>query len=150
MLAMMETLAVGNTAEAAVLHALVERGFQVLVPFGDGQPYDLVVHVSGTRFLRVQCKSARDRNGCVVFNSWATDHGQGARSYRGLADLFGVFLPTNRAVYIVPVDEVPVSVVYLRHSPSKNNQRIGIRLAAEYEIDAWAERARGLSLQIAA
>jgi len=35
------TLVRGNAAEAAVLHALIEAGIPVLVPFGDGLPFDL-------------------------------------------------------------------------------------------------------------
>ena len=37
----------GNEAEAAVLSALVTQGYDVAVPFGEGQPYDLVVIGSG-------------------------------------------------------------------------------------------------------
>ena len=49
----------GNAGEAKVLAALVERGFDVLVPFGEGQPYDLVIHLGHSEFCRVQCKTAR-------------------------------------------------------------------------------------------
>ena len=59
----------GNATEAMVLTAFVERDFAVLVPFGEGHPYDLVVHVAAEHFLRIQCKTARLRNGCVMFNS---------------------------------------------------------------------------------
>lgn len=138
----MSTSTVGNAAESAVLDALVQRGFRVLVPFGDGHPYDIVIHLGDERFSRVQCKNARERSGCLQFNSRSTDHGQGAGTYRGLADLFGVYLPGRQAVFIVPVLDVPESVAYLRLEPAKNNQRAGVRWAADYNIDAWAERIR--------
>jgi hypothetical protein len=53
----------GNAGEAIVLAALVQRGFHVLVPFGDGHPYDLVVSFSHSAFLRIQCKTAWARRG---------------------------------------------------------------------------------------
>jgi len=55
----------GNAAEAAILAALVRRGHEVLLPFGSGQPYDLVVDLQGA-FLRVQCKRAWRRGGCMI------------------------------------------------------------------------------------
>jgi PD-(D/E)XK endonuclease len=127
----------GNLAEAAILNALVERDLGVLVPFGGGHPYDLVVHLTIDRFLRVQCKSARLLEGCVTFNSRTTDHGRGRRPYLGLADAFGVYFPPSRAVYLVPVCEVSTFQVRLRLQPARNNQRHGVRLAADYEIERW-------------
>jgi hypothetical protein len=130
----MTTARKGNTTEAAVLSALVEQDLAVLVPFGEGHPYDLVVHLRANSFLRIQCKTARVQNGCLLFNSRSTDHGRGEGTYLGLADLFGVYCPTTGAVYLVPVHEVPTSVVYLRLEPTRNNQQRGIRFAANYEI----------------
>ena len=132
----METLAKGNAAEAAVLNALVSRGHQVLVPFGGGHPYDLVVDLS-PGFLRVQCKAARPGKGVLKFNACSTDHGRGRQQYLGLAELFGIYFPPTGSVYLVPVYEMPDYVASLRLEPTLNNQRKGIRLASDYEIDRW-------------
>lgn len=120
-----------------VLSALVQRGYEVSVPFGSGQPYDLLVDLGGREFLRVQCKRAWPVRGCVVFNSRSTDHGRGPQSYIGLADIFGVYFPPVSAVYLVPIDAVAAFEGRLRLEPTRNNQRKGIRLASEYEIDQW-------------
>jgi hypothetical protein len=128
----------GNTGEAKVLAALVEQGFHVLVPFGEGQPYDLVVHLGKSEFLRVQCKTAWPRGGCLIFNSRSTDHGRGPQSYLGLADIFGVYFPPKGAVYLVPIDAVAQFEGRLRLEPTLNNQRRGIRQAADFEIDRWS------------
>jgi hypothetical protein len=134
----MDASARGNVAESAILNAFIERGLHVLVPFGEGQPYDLVVHLPGGRFLRVQCKTARRIKGTLGFNSRTTDHGRGRMPYEGLADVFGVFFPPTKAVYLVPVEEVSrMFVVHLRVQPTRNNQRRRVRLAADYEIDRW-------------
>ena len=136
----METAARGNAAEAAVLKAFVQRGYGVLVPFGGGQPYDLVVEL-GSSLLRVQCKSAWPSGGCLVFNSRGTDHGNGRRSYLGLADLFGVYFPQADSVYLVPIDHVAESKGWLRVEPTRNNQKRRVRLAADYAIDRWTRAA---------
>jgi hypothetical protein len=132
----METAARGNAAEAAVLTALVKRGWHVLVPFGGGQPYDLVFEIPEA-FLRVQCKRAWKEGGCLLFNSRGTDHGNGRRSYRGLADIFGVSSPMTGDVYLVPIDDVAESRGWLRVEPARNHQKRGIRFAADYVIDRW-------------
>jgi hypothetical protein len=137
----MQTATKGNAAEAAVLNAFVERDLDVLMPFGEGQPYDLVVHLPTNSFLRVQCKTARQRDGCLVFNSRTTDHGRGRLPYVGVADIFGVYFAPSQSVYLVPVLEVSSFVVRLRLEPTRNNQRCGIRLAADYEIDRWTVEA---------
>jgi PD-(D/E)XK endonuclease len=136
----METLSKGNTCESAVLNAFVERGYDVLIPFGEGQPYDLVVDLPSADFLRVQCKTAREVPGCVVFNSRTTDHGRGRRPYEGLADIFGVYAPSTGSVYLVPVAEVPGFEGRLRLRPAQNNQRLRVRLAEDYEFPRWTAR----------
>lgn len=127
----------GNATEAVVLSAFARRGFQVLVPFGDGHPYDLVVPLGGRIFIRVQCKTAWPQGGCLIFNSRSTDHGRGPQSYRGLADIFGVYFPINSQVYLVPISAVAEFEGRLRLEPTRNNQRRGIRLAEDFEIDRW-------------
>lgn len=135
----MKSAARGNAAEAAVLNNLVRRGLYVLVPFGGGHPYDLVVDIGGCDFLRIQCKRAWPLKGCLVFNSRSTDHGRGPQSYAGLADLFGVYFPPTDKVFLVPIDGVATFEGRLRLKPARNNQRKRIRLAEEFEIDRWTE-----------
>jgi hypothetical protein len=127
----------GNATEGAVLTAFVALGFGVLVPFGDGHPFDLVVSLGDRDFLRVQCKTGRLVDGCVGFNSRSTDHGRGPGRYAGLADAFGVYFPPSNAVYLVPVAEVSGFSVQLRLKPALNNQRKRVRMAGEYVIERW-------------
>jgi hypothetical protein len=127
----------GNAAEAAVLAALVRRGYKVLLPFGDGHSYDLAVDLGGTGVLRVQCKTAWPVSGCLSFNCRSTDHGRGRQPYFGLADVFGVYFPPNDSVYLVPLDDVAGFNGRLRLEPTRNNQRRGIRMATDFEIDRW-------------
>jgi PD-(D/E)XK endonuclease len=133
----MSTAVRGNEAEAMVLGALVQRGFDVLVPFGGGHSYDLVVDLVGLGFLRVQCKTAWPHGGCLAFNARTTDHGRGRQSYDGVADIFGVYFPPLRSVYLVPLDAVAGFQGRLRLEPTRNNQKRGVKFAANFEIEHW-------------
>ena len=129
-----------------MLHGLVLRGLDVFVPFGSGHPFDLAVHVPEGGFLRIQCKRGWPVGACVVFNSHSTDHGNGPKSYIGVADLFGVYFPPTDQVFLVPVDRVAALEGRLRLEPPLNNQRKRIRLAADFEIEQWSEeKLRALS-----
>jgi hypothetical protein len=132
----MSTAVKGNATEAAVLKAFVAGGFDVLVPFGGGQAYDLVVDLGAEAFLRVQCKTARLLNNCVVFNGRSTDHGRGPQTYEGRADIYGVYFPPRRTVYLLPV--ASGFAPRLRLEPARNHQKRGIRLAADYEFGRWS------------
>lgn len=122
----------GNRSEARVLAALVDAGYFVSIPFGSGHKYDFVIDDSA-RLFRVQCKTGRVKNGVLLFNAYSqSGNGSVKMSYRGLADLFAVLNPDNEKVYIVPVDEVGVTVVSLRITPTANKQVQGIRWAEMY------------------
>ena len=111
----------------------------MLLPFGGGHPFDLAVLLSPRTFLRVQCKTARRRKGCLMFNSRTTDHGKGRLRYDGLADVFGVFAPETDRVYLVPVSEATTFVFSMRIEATQNNQRLRVRWADNYEIRRWTD-----------
>jgi hypothetical protein len=134
----MSTIAHGNAAEASVLTALIKAGFQVLVPFGGGMPFDLAAVLPGGEILRIQVKSGRIRKGCVEFNSASTDHGRGQRHYRGRADVIAVYEPSLNQVFIVPVDDCPTLRGVLRLERTRNNQQRRVRRAEDYSLQAWA------------
>jgi hypothetical protein len=140
---MPNTKAAGDITEAVVLAEFLRAGFPVCVPFGDNRRYDLVVEAGG-RFLRVQCKTASltsDRcggQGCIRFKARSGVHE--SRPYRGQADLFAAYSPDTRQVYVLPVDKVPGTDVWLRLTPARNNNQYGIRLAEDHTLEAWAAR----------
>jgi hypothetical protein len=116
----------------------MELGKVVLKPIGDNARYDLVIEDAG-RFLRVQCKTAQygDPHGnSILFASCSnTYHANGGkRGYHGDADLFGVYFPPLRKVYLVPVDEFGATQVRLRLNPARNGQVKRLRYASEFEL----------------
>jgi hypothetical protein len=58
----------GDRSMLAIMLALHERGYDLLVPFGENTRYDLVID-DGSRLARVQCKTGRLRDGAVVFST---------------------------------------------------------------------------------
>jgi hypothetical protein len=129
------TLQRGDATEAALISALVDHGFDVLLPFSRSSAYDLGVALADNRFVRIQSKCGRVRDGCVIFNTVGTDHGQGPRDYR--ADLLGVRCSEVGSMFLVPVVIAPRTSMGLRLVPAKNNQRSRIHFAADYEVARW-------------
>lgn len=129
---------VGQRTEAAILAELVRGGYRVLIPFGVNQRYDLVID-TGRRFLRVQCKTGRLKDGCIHFRTASTRANTlraFTRDYRGGADLFLVYCPETERVYALDVEEAAASQAVLRVDPAANNQVRGIRWAADHELPA--------------
>jgi hypothetical protein len=133
---MPNTHQVGDRTEAIVMAKLLQVYDCVLIPFGNGRRYDLVVD-SGEQFLRIQCKTGRLRSGAVVFNTHSQNpKGRTGRGvgYRDQVELFGVYCPDTDKVYLVPVADVTDSHGYLRVDLPKNGQKSGVRMAAQYEL----------------
>jgi hypothetical protein len=125
--------AIGELSEACITAALLRRGFAVLHPFGNNQRYDLVVD-DGGRFLRIQCKTGRLRDGVIVFPTTSRSGGTRRRTYHGEADMFAVYCPDTDKSYLVPVAAVGRSMAHLRVAPARNKQRCEIRYAREFEL----------------
>lgn len=131
---MMNTSDLGSRTEGIVLAALLRVGKRVLLPFGGGVPYDLVIDEGSGVFVRVQCKTAVYQGGCVLFRAHTLKRNNTQVGYRGIADVFGVYCPALDKIYIVPVDDVNDREGRLRVDPTRNNQAQKIRWAAQYEL----------------
>lgn len=136
----------GDVSEAYVTARLLEAGRTVLKPVGDNCRFDLVIYQDG-QFTRVQCKTAtwdrgydgmrRGREQALVLAAYSSaNHTTSGtkRGYHDQADVFGVYFPPLRKVYLVPVIECCSSEIRLRLIPPANGQRKGIRFAADYEL----------------
>jgi hypothetical protein len=145
------TKQLGDLAEVTVMGAFLRLGFQVAIPWGENTRYDLIVD-TGDRLLRVQCKTASlcgwngDRS-CLRFHGYShrfeAGKFQGREDYRGAADIFAAYSPDTGQVYVLAVDEVPKTDVWLRMTPAKNGQQNGIRMASEHTVERWSKRQAG-------
>lgn len=125
--------AVGEVSEGIVLAHLLKQGKTVCLPFGNNQSYDLVIEKAGV-FVRVQVKTARLRNGCVVFDTCSKNTITNKRAaYHGRADLFMAYCPATEKIYAIPVDECGVREVCLRVDSPRGGATSSIRWARDYE-----------------
>jgi hypothetical protein len=130
---------VGERTEAIIVAELVKRGHRVLVPQGTNHRYDLAIDTGG-RFLRVQCKTGRLRQGVIKFKT-ASTRANTLRAYTKpydatQIDLFLIYCPDTDRVYALDVDEAGVTEGGLRVNPAANGQARRIRWAADHELPA--------------
>jgi hypothetical protein len=148
MLDSMHPKAKGDRSTLAIMAALCEAGYAVLLPFGENTRYDLVID-DGVALGRVQCKTGRLREGGVRFAACSSyahhpNPKMVTRDYLGDIDYFAVYCPDTGGVYLVPVEHAPVrSRGTLRLTPARNGQKRRIRTAANYEIGEVSIRATG-------
>jgi hypothetical protein len=130
---------VGDRSTLAIMFALRTSGYGIYVPFGENTRIDLILE-NGSGLRRVQCKTGRLKDGAVRFATCSTyaHHPNPKikkRRYVGEVDDFAVFCPDLGAVYLIPIEDVDVkSEATLRVDPPRNNQMVGVRFAATYEI----------------
>jgi PD-(D/E)XK nuclease superfamily protein len=139
----------GLEGQTAVLHYLVKRGYEVLIPYGDHRRYDLAVYfpqpdeLSGSapaHLVRIQCKVGwLSEDGAVIdFNTMSVHVRPGGHhkreGYAGVVEYFAVYCPDVEKVYFLRVDEVPEGgKCRLRLRKAKNNQTRRILWAKDFE-----------------
>jgi hypothetical protein len=129
---------IGDRSTLAVMAAVQRLGFGIYMPFGENTRCDLIME-SQAALVRIQCKTGRLRGGAIRFAACSSyghhrNPGTARRDYRGQVDYFAVYCPETTGVYLIPVDEAPRTGAHLRIDPTRNNQRRGVRFAADYEI----------------
>jgi hypothetical protein len=133
-----DTNNIGDTSEAAIATRLIQLGYEVLTPFGGGRRYDLVIEDIEGKLWRIQCKTARmnKSNTVLMFNtsiSNVTGKNRQPRNYRGQCDFFAAYCEKLDKAYLVPVDDVGITIATLRLAPIKTHQE-NIRWAKDYEL----------------
>lgn len=105
----------GDLAELKVACDLVERGYQVAIPFGEDADFDLLARCSSSSLTNGKVKRIKRYTGETI-------------------DLLAVYDPTTDACYYVPAEELGWGrrQLVLRISDPRNNQRQRIRFANEY------------------
>jgi hypothetical protein len=107
---MRNTSHLGDIAKAAVLAALLRRGYAILTPFGDSVRYDLVID-TGFEFQAVQCKHVRLRKGVLHVPCHSVDsrHKSGKtvlRAYDSRIIFYGLYCPDTGRCYLLPASEM--------------------------------------------
>jgi hypothetical protein len=126
---------IGERAQGAIAAGVMRYGYTVLIPFGEGRRYDMVVEKAG-QFSRLQCKAGRYINGVIKFNACSVNWFNKTRKLytREEIDYFAVYCAYTEKVYLVPVEEIGGADGTLRVEPTANNQLKGVRWAEDYEM----------------
>ena len=137
----------GAVAESAIVHAALKLGVGVFRPVSDGERYDLIFNLQ-SGLVRVQCKWAPLDGDVVIVRCYScrrAREGLRRRTYLPedvdviaayCADLDRCFLLTCK-----DFDRHPV--VWLRLTPSRNNQRRRINWADEFGFEARLRALQG-------
>jgi hypothetical protein len=133
----------GAIAETMIAARAVQLGIEVLRPVGEGGRYDLAFDV-GDRILRVQCKWATVRGDVVLVRCFTNRRGPNGqiRSYYSAdeIDLLAAYCAELDKCYVLPAAMVAGRrTFHLRLRPAKNNQKLAILWAAQYEFGAVAQ-----------
>jgi hypothetical protein len=128
----------GLIAETAIAHAAALAGIGVAKPFGD-ERYDLIFDLR-YRLVRVQCKWAGLRGHVVDVRCRTCRRGRGGLIHRGYApgevDAFAAYCRALDRCFYLPFDVVAGRIaVYLRLGPTRNNQRLGVNWADDFDFE---------------
>jgi hypothetical protein len=142
----------GNIAEAAIVAAAVKLGIDVYRPVGEGGRYDMILEIDN-QLVRVQCKWASNHSDALVVRCYSARRAAGgkivSRCYtEAEVDAFAVYsMELDKCYFLPPSLWVGRRHVYLRLAPSRNNQRLRINWAKDYEFAATLGR-RGAVAQL--
>lgn len=131
---MKNTKAIGDISEAVFAAKALQAGYSVARPFGDNQPYDLILDKNGT-LLKVQVKTGRLSRSAIIFSTSSIGYKGKRKLYdKASVDAFGVYEPRSGRVFLVPFDEVPAKEASLQLVyPGPKNQ-FTCRYAQNYEL----------------
>lgn len=130
----------GAIAEAEIAAAAIKVGVGVLRPVGDGCRYDLVFDL-GRRLWRVQCKTAVRHGSVLAVPCYSARRGRDGLLKRIYTDeeidAVAAYSPDLDRCFFVPFGEIPGrTYLQLRLKPCRNNQRLGIHWADDFDITA--------------
>ena len=128
---MMHKKTKGAIAEFHVCADLMQRGWRILIPYGENNRYDLVAEKDG-KFTRIQVKYVTPKCGTLYVNCRSSNNWSVLPYTANQIDMIAVFNPQHRAVYYVPVGQIRKSAMRLRLDPTKNGQKLKVRFASEF------------------
>jgi len=127
---------IGERSEGLFLAKFLQKGWKVLLPFGNNHRYDFVID-RGSGFERIQVKTGRYKNGSILSNTCSSQSSKNKltiKNYIGQIDYFGVYCPHLDKYYMIPIHICGLRQVTIRHEKVKHNQHKGVNWASDYEI----------------
>ena len=122
----------GMKGEILVAADLTRRGYKILLPWGEGERYDLVLYRddSGTDFERVQVKYVSLRDGVMDVPCRSNNESYTSKDFEWI----GVYCPELDTFYYIPSKYLDThgGTITLRIDETKNNQEKGILWAKDF------------------
>ena len=141
---MLNNVSIGDLGESYAIMQFTQKQAIVSKPLTNNARYDLVIEYNG-KLYRTQVKTtAQVKEGKMEFATKTTNYTKGtckSTSYsHNEIDLFFLYCAENNwcGLYIPEQDTIPQTVT-IRLTPSKNNQKIGIKLAEDYAFEKQFE-----------
>jgi hypothetical protein len=137
----------GRLAELAIADAAVRLGVGISKPLWD-ERYDLILDLH-PRLVRVQCKSAVRRGDVVVVRCRSCRRGPNGMLQRPYTeeevDFIAAYCPEFSRAYLVPPELFGghSTMIHLRLARARNNQKLGIHWATDYEFAAKLSELKG-------
>lgn len=123
----------GDIAEAFVTYLLKRKGFNVLIPWGEDNKYDLVTEKNGV-FKRVQVKYVTPKNGVLEVPMRSSNNYNIIHYSSKDIDIIAAYSSQQSKVYLIPLNKIKNRrVCKLRLIPTKNRQKKYIIMASKYE-----------------
>jgi hypothetical protein len=137
----------GAIAELAIAHAAAKLGVGVFKPITDGERYDLIFDLR-PRLIRVQCKWGARLADVVVIRCRSCRRSRSGLVHREYTsaeiDAIAAYSGELDKCYFVPFERLEGrSELQLRLAPSRNNQRVGVNWAEDFELAARLTRLLG-------
>jgi hypothetical protein len=130
----------GAIAETAIVHAAIKFGVAVYRPVMEGGRYDAILEV-GLKLLRVQCKWAPQRGDVVIVRCRSSRRAREGIRHRAYTasevDGIAAYCADLDHCFYVPAERFDGHPeLLLRVAPCRNNQRLGINWAEDFNFEA--------------
>ncbi|MBI5700400.1 hypothetical protein HZC34_00930 [Candidatus Saganbacteria bacterium] len=113
----------GNLAEIKVAAFLIQKGFNVLIPWGENQRYDLVAEKNGL-FVKIQVKYVAPKMGHLTVPLRSANNWKVVKYNKNELDFVAAYNPENDIIYFIPLKSIRnTATINLRVSGPKNNQK---------------------------
>jgi len=141
----------GAIAETAIVHAATKRGVAVLKPVSD-ERYDLVFDFR-PRLVRVQCKWVARKESVIIVRSYSSRRNADGflKSFykRDEVDAIAAYCAELDRCYFLPLERFRGhSGIRLRLEAARNNQRVNINWAQDFDFERLDWSALGAVAQL--
>lgn len=125
----------GQNSEAIALQQFIQYGFDVFLPFGEKQDYDMIVDYCG-RLYKIQIKTGNLKSGSieVYLGSVCYRNGKHTRKApnKNNIDYYFVYCPDNKMSYVIPSNICGGAQLNIRVDHSEN---LGKHKSYDYEFN---------------